>query len=68
MKWISLLLMSLMFVASTFADTAVRGHVRKSGTYVAPHMRTNPNNTKLDNYSTRGNTNPYTGKRGTKRP
>lgn len=46
----------------------VKGHVTKDGTYVAPHVRTSPNSTKLDNYSTKGNVNPYTGKEGTKDP
>ena len=46
----------------------VRGHTTKSGKYVAPHHRTNPNKTQRDNYSTKGNTNPYTGKRGAKTP
>ena len=31
----------------------------------APAHATNPNNTKADNYSTKGNVNPYTGKPGT---
>ena len=43
----------------------VRGHVRSDGVYVAPHVRTNPNSTKLDNWSTQGNYNPYNGKVGT---
>lgn len=47
-------------------DVHVRGHYRKDGTYVAPHVRTAPNRTRNDNYSTRGNDNPYTGKAGTK--
>jgi hypothetical protein len=33
---------------------------------VAPHYQTNPNTTRLDNWSTRGNVNPYTGAMGTK--
>lgn len=45
----------------------VKGHTTKSGTYVAPHYRSAPNKTKSDNYSTKGNTNPYTGKKGAKR-
>jgi hypothetical protein len=49
-------------------DHEVRGYVRQDGTYVAPHMQTNPNNSLLDNYSTRGNVNPYTGKPGTVDP
>jgi hypothetical protein len=44
----------------------VSGYVTKNGTYVAPHMQTNPNSTRGDNWSTKGNTNPYTGQPGTK--
>lgn len=44
------------------------GYVTKNGTYVAPSRATNPNGTKLDNWSTKGNVNPYTGKEGTKDP
>lgn len=44
----------------------VKGYTRKDGTYVAPHTRSAPNSTKSDNYSTKGNVNPYTGKAGTK--
>lgn len=44
----------------------VRGHTTKNGTYVAPTRATNPNNTKRDNYSQKGNVNPATGKEGTK--
>lgn len=42
------------------------GYVTQSGTYVAPSRATNPNNTQLDNYGTRGNYNPYTGNFGTR--
>jgi len=49
-----------------FAQVNVRGYTKKNGTYVAPHYRSNPNSTKLDNWSTKGNINPYTGKAGTK--
>jgi hypothetical protein len=44
----------------------VQGYVRQDGTYVAPHYQTNPNGTTSDNYSTKGNVNPYTGQAGTK--
>lgn len=47
---------------------SVRGYTTKRGTYVAPHHATNPNRTKSDNWTTRGNTNPYTGKPGTRNP
>lgn len=46
----------------------VAGHTPKSGTYVAPHRATNPNKSKHDNWSSKGNTNPDTGKNGTKNP
>tara|TARA_R110002050_G_scaffold24083_3_gene64361 strand:- start:151638 stop:152393 length:756 start_codon:yes stop_codon:yes gene_type:complete len=42
----------------------VKGYYRKDGTYVQSHYRTNPNNTNRDNYSTKPNTNPWTGKKG----
>jgi hypothetical protein len=42
-----------------------RGYTRRDGTYVTPHYSTNPDSTKLNNWSTKGNYNPYTGKPGT---
>ena len=45
---------------------SVRSYVRRDGSYVAPSHATNPNGTRSDNYSTKGNVNPYTGKAGTK--
>ena len=47
---------------------SVSGYTRSNGTYVAPSHATNPNGTKLDNWSTKGNVNPYTGQAGTKSP
>lgn len=46
----------------------VRPSVTNRGSYVWPHYQTNPNGTKLDNWSTRGNVNPFTGRPGTKSP
>ncbi len=45
---------------------SVKGHVKKDGTYVQPHRATNPNHTQRDNWSSKPNSNPYTGKPGTK--
>lgn len=42
----------------------VRGYTRSDGVYVPAHIQTNPNDTLWDNYSTRGNTNWYTGQNG----
>jgi hypothetical protein len=50
------------------AQVHVNGYTKKDGTYVAPHERTAPDATKANNYSTQGNTNPYTGKAGTVSP
>ncbi|MGH6936985.1 MAG: hypothetical protein ACRED2_12560 [Methylocella sp.] len=52
------------FSAFASADTYVNGYYRNDGAYVAPHYRSSPNGSTFDNYSTRGNTNPYTGDRG----
>jgi hypothetical protein len=60
--------LSLAFPLVSMAQVHVSGYTKKDGTYVAPHMRSSPNQTKLDNYSTRGNVNPYTGQKGTVDP
>jgi hypothetical protein len=57
--------------AATHAHTGsnvhpVRPHVTKRGSFVPGHVQTNPNGTKRDNFSTKGNVNPYNGKHGTK--
>lgn len=51
---------------SKMSSTHVSGHVTKNGTYVAPHERSTPDHSKTNNWSTKGNRNPYTGKEGTK--
>ncbi|XAK37659.1 hypothetical protein AAID93_08995 [Campylobacter coli] len=64
MKFLLVLLIGV-FSTSVFADVYVKGHYRKNGTYVAPHYKSNPNGYKHDNWSTKGNRNPYTGEYGT---
>ena len=58
--------MLIIFAAgSAFArDTYVKGYYRSNGTYVQPHYRTSPDNSLFNNYSTKGNVNPYTGSKG----
>ena len=58
--------LSALVAPAASAQVWVKGYVKKDGTYVAPHYRSSPNSTKLDNYSTKGNINPYTGKAGTR--
>jgi hypothetical protein len=76
-KWI----VAAAFIASITAASAqnygfgsntrshpTSGYTTNSGTYVPPSRATNPNNTQTDNYTTRGNVNPYTGAVGTRTP
>jgi hypothetical protein len=51
---------------STAGDVWINGYIRKDGSYVDGHYRQRPNSKNSDNYSTQGNTNPYTGKAGTR--
>lgn len=63
----ALMFLLLAFTAPAIAaKTRVRSHVTKSGKYVPAHNRTKADGRKSNNWSTKGNTNPYTGKRGSK--
>jgi hypothetical protein len=60
-----------LLLAATQASASshhVRGHVSHKGNYVAPHRQTNPDHSKLNNWSAKGNVNPYTGKKGSVDP
>lgn len=59
---------SLVRAESVDAAQKVKGYTKKNGTYVAPHYKSSPNKSKFDNYSTKGNINPYTSKKGTVSP
>lgn len=51
------------------ALSRVKGYYKpKTGTYVQPHYRTSSNTSKFDNWSTKGNYNLFTGKKGTVDP
>ena len=68
MKKLIFTIVILMFTIISFGQTStyVNGYNRSNGTYVQGYYRTTPNSTRNDNYSTVGNTNPYTGTSGTK--
>ena len=53
-------------LSPVFADTWVNGYTKSNGTYVQGHYRSSPDSYKNNNWSTSGNSNPYTGKRGTR--
>lgn len=66
MKNLLFIIAFLFATANSFSQVYVSGYTKSNGTYVEPHYRTAPNTTRNDNYSTVGNTNPYTGTSGTK--
>ena len=73
MKKIIVFFLSLIFVLTSIGisfaqDVHVKGYFKKNGTYVKPHYRSRPDGNLFNNWSTKGNTNPYTGKRGTVDP
>ena len=69
MKRIALAAILAVVGTSTYAaSTQVDGYMRKDGTYVAPHFRTTPDNSRANNYSSQGNFNPYNGQQGTVNP
>lgn len=45
----------------------VRGYTTKTGRYVPSHYRSSPDHSFHNNYSSEGNINPYTGKKGRKK-
>ena len=57
---------SIGFWASSQTVQYENGYYKSNGTYVQPHYQTTSNGTNTDNYSTQGNTNPYTGSEGTR--
>ena len=69
MKKLLIVSFVLSLVTSTaYADQYVNGYYRSNGTYVNGYYRTTPDNNIYNNYSTKGNINPYTGVRGTVNP
>ena len=52
----------------SFSDEYVNGYYKKDGTFVQGYFKSSPNQTNVDNYSTQGNLNPYTGSEGYRAP
>jgi hypothetical protein len=69
---ITIFVLSLLLLVSiikiTEARVGVRGYYRGNGTYVQPHYRSDPDSSRWNNWSTKGNYNPYTGKKGYQNP
>lgn len=67
MKAIAAITLALLSTAAS-AQVHVQGHIRSNGTYVAPHVRSAPDSSRFNNYSSQGNFNPYTGQAGRANP
>jgi len=69
-KMLTLLLFLSVFIFSVEARQSrgisrVRPYITKRGSYVRPHFRTRPSQAiPRNNWSTKGNINPYTGQKG----
>jgi len=66
-------LLALVLLIGTAApllaeDVHVKGYYRSDGTYVQPHMRSAPDSSYNNNWSTWPNINPHTGQQGTREP
>ena len=56
-----------VYILAVFINTPWFMNKPSTRTYIMPSYRTSPNRTKIDNWSTKVNYNPYTEKYGTKK-
>lgn len=70
MKITNILCAAIITVVSiqSYADVYVQGYQKNDGTYIQPHYRSDPDGDVNNNWSTKGNQNPYTGQKGTHAP
>lgn len=62
---VMLMVVAMMGICSiAFADQYVRPHVRRDGTYVQGHYRSDRDGYRENNWSHVGNVNPHTGEWG----
>ena len=61
------ILVVMLVVSNLYGSVYVKGHVNKSGKYVKSHHKSSSNKMKQDNWSSKGQVNPYTGEKGTKK-
>jgi hypothetical protein len=66
MKAIITLIIAAIGISTVTADVYVNSYTKKNGTYVKGHYRSNPDVNFYNNWSTKGNVNPYTGSYGTR--
>ena len=65
MKTTAIAILIILITTPLFAAEYVQGYIRSDGTYVQGYHRSSPDSSYNNNYSTKGNINPYTGKSGT---
>jgi len=58
----------LISQAAHAGDRYVSGYTKSNGTYVQPYHRSTQDSNPYNNYSSQGNTNPYTGSTGYTKP
>lgn len=64
-----LAIMSFILIAGSLAHADyTNGYTRANGTYVQGYNHTHADGNPYNNYSTKGNVNPYTGQPGTHQP
>ncbi len=68
MKFSIALIATVLAASTAYADQYVNGHYRRDGTYVQGHYRSSPDGNSYNNWSTKGNVNPYTGRAGQDSP
>lgn len=67
LKKIFILLCIIALGTACGAAQYVKGYYKKDGTYVRSHFRSNRDNRSYNNFSTKGNYNPYTRQKGYKK-
>ena len=66
MKKLIFVLLGVCVLSGGAEAAYTRGYMKRNGTYVSGYHRTSADRTRINNYSIRGNVNPYTGKKGYK--
>ncbi|MBQ7660190.1 MAG: hypothetical protein IJS26_05610 [Alphaproteobacteria bacterium] len=64
-----LIILAVLILALPASARYQKGYYKpSSGKYVAGHFKTTPDSYRFNNYSTKGNINPYTGSKGYQSP
>jgi uncharacterized protein YxeA len=68
MKKLMVVIILSIITVTCFGATLVKGHYnKKTGKYINTYYKTRSDHSRLNNYSTKGNVNPFTGKKGDKK-